>query len=168
MRHFAETAAKATIAGAFGLMVIAALLQVVSRYVFNSPLGWTEELAKLLMVWWTFLAVGVLAFRGRLLGIDAVIMTLSPVMAHRTMALAQFASAFIIGWLAYLGVRLVGLAGTQITPSLDIPYAVIYASLPIGLGLAALGFLVRGAMHLRASFNAGTAHPIAALDRTDT
>ena len=149
-------------------MVIAALLQVVSRYVFNSPLGWTEELAKLLMVWWTFLAVAVLAFRGRLLVIDALLMALSPAAAHRVLAFAQGLSAFIVAWLAYLGVRLVGLAGTQITPSLDIPYAIIYASLPIGLGLAALGFLMRAAVHLRASRAADVAHPIAALDRSDT
>ncbi len=167
MRNLADMAAKAAIAGAFGVMVIAALLQVISRYAFNSPLGWTEELIKLLMVWWTFLAIGVLAFRGRLLGIDAVIMALPAATAHRVMAFAQLLSAFIIGWLAYLGVRLVGLAGTQITPSLDIPYAVIYASLPIGLGLAALGFLVRGGIHLRAGFTAGAPHPIAALDRSD-
>jgi len=168
VRNLADTAAKATIAAAFGLMVIAALLQVISRYVFNSPLGWTEELIKLLMVWWTFLAIGVLAFRGRLLGIDAVIMALPPVLAHRVMAVAQIVSAFIIGWLAYLGVRLVGLAGTQITPSLDIPYAAIYASLPVGLGLAALGFVVRGGMHIRASLTPNAPHPIAALDRNDT
>lgn len=167
MRNVADTTAKAAIAGAFGLMVVAALLQVVSRYVFNSPLGWTEELAKFLMVWWTFLAVAVLAFRGRLLGIDAVLMALAARRAHLVMACAQALSAFIAGWLAYLGVRLVGLAGTQITPALDIPYAYIYASLPVGLAFATLGFLVRTILHLRAGLQAEPAHPIAALERSD-
>ena len=70
--------------------------------------------------------------------------------------------------MAWLGVRLVGLAGTQITPALDIPYAWIYASLPVGLALAGLGFLARAAIHLRAAASAGTAHPISALERNDT
>lgn len=163
---FAVWAAKATIAAAIGLMVVAALLQVISRYVFNSPLGWTEELAKFLMVWWTFLAVAVLAFRGKLLAIDAVLLPMAPRAAHITLAAAQAISAVIIGWLAWLGVRLVNLAGTQITPALDVPYAVIYASLPLGLALAVAGFVYRIVLHLRAAMN-GAPHPISALQRSD-
>lgn len=160
--------AKAAIIGAFTVMVAAAILQVVSRYVFNSPLGWTEELAKLLMVWWTFLAVAVLAFRGRLLAIDALLLAMPAKTAHLVLAVAQIISAIFIGWLAWLGIRLVGLAGAQITPALDIPYAIVYASLPAGLAVASLGFLYRTATHLRLAYAAQGRHPISTLDRSDT
>ncbi|MEM8663680.1 MAG: TRAP transporter small permease [Pseudomonadota bacterium] len=164
----ADGAARITIALALAAMVVAALVQVVSRYVFNSPLGWTEELVKLLMVWWTFLAVAVLAFRGKLLAIDALLIAVSPRTAHAIIAFAQVVSAVVIGWLGWLGVRLVGLAGTQITPALDIPYAYIYASLPVGLILATLGFAVRAVIHGRQAVS-GTrpVHPISALERSD-
>lgn len=152
---------------ALAAMVAAAVAQVISRYVFNSPIGWTEELAKLLMVWWTFLAVGVLAFKGRLLAIDALLLALGPRPAHAIVAFAQGVSAVVTGFLAWLGVRLVGLAGTQISPALDVPYAIIYASLPVGAGLAALGFVVRAVIHGRLALSADAAHPISALDRTD-
>ena len=33
------------------------LLQVIARYVFSSPLGWTDELARYFLVWSTFLSV---------------------------------------------------------------------------------------------------------------
>ncbi|XWN33268.1 MAG: TRAP transporter small permease [Devosia sp.] len=168
MRLALEAAAKGVIAGSIGLMVVAALLQVISRYVFNSPLGWTEELAKFLMVWWTFLAVAMLAFKGRLLAIDALLMALPARPAHLVLALAQGASAFIIGWLTWLGVRLVELAGTQITPALDVPYAYIYAALPIGLGLATVGFAIRAASHLTRGLKTDPAHPISVLERSDT
>lgn len=32
------------------------LLQVISRYVFNSPLGWSDELARYFLIWSTFLS----------------------------------------------------------------------------------------------------------------
>ncbi|WP_119165633.1 TRAP transporter small permease [Algihabitans albus] len=161
-------AAKLAIAGAFGTMVVAAIVQVASRYLFGSPLGWTEELVKLLMVWWTFLAVAVLAFRGRLLAIDALLLAVSARRAHLILAFAQLVSLIFIGWLAWLGVRLVGLAGSQITPALDIPYAYVYASLPVGLALATLGFGVRAAVHLRHACAAEAPHPVSALERSDT
>ena len=162
-----ERASRALIVGAFALMVIAAIAQVVSRYVFDSPLGWTEELAKLLMVWWTFMAVGVLAFRGRLLGIDALLMAVRPGPAHLILAFAQASSAVFAGWLAWLGVRLVSLAGSQITPALDIPYAWIYLALPVGLGGACAGFAARAVLHLRAALDPDARHPVSALARSD-
>lgn len=162
-----DDAARLVIGLALGAMVAAAVVQVASRYVFNSPLGWTEELAKLLMVWWTFLAVGVLAFKGRLLAIDAFLLALGPRAAHGVIAFGQVLSAVVIAFLAWLGVRLVDLAGTQITPALDIPYAYIYASLPIGMAIAALGFAVRAIVHTRVALSRDAAHPISALERTD-
>lgn len=33
------------------------LLQVIARYVFSSPLGWSDELARYFLVWSTFLSV---------------------------------------------------------------------------------------------------------------
>lgn len=167
MIRILERGARAIIAAAFAMMVLAAILQVVSRYVFNSPLGWTEELAKLLMVWWTFLAVGMLALQGRLLGIDALLMAMSAKAAHLTLATAQAISAIFIGWLTWLGVRLVDLAGTQITPALDIPYAWVYLSLPVGLAGATAGFLFRAGLHVSVALSPAPVHPIAALERTD-
>lgn len=167
MIRLLERGSQALIVAAFGVMVLAAILQVVSRYVFDNPLGWTEELAKLLMVWWTFLAVGVLAFRGRLLGIDALLVALSPVAAHLTLAFAQAFSAIVAGWLAWLGIRLVRLAGSQITPALDIPYAWVYLSLPVGLAGACVGFAARAVLHARAGCDSETPHPVSALQRAD-
>ena len=40
------------------VMCIALALQVLFRYVFNSPLIWSEELARYLFVWITFLGAG--------------------------------------------------------------------------------------------------------------
>ena len=49
----------------FMVMVMAALLQVISRYFFGYPLGWTGELAQIMMIWFAFLSVAVLVRRRR-------------------------------------------------------------------------------------------------------
>ena len=40
------------------VMCIVLFLQVVCRYVFNSPLVWSEELARYLFIWITFIGMG--------------------------------------------------------------------------------------------------------------
>ena len=168
MVRYLDRAVRFVIVAAFSMMVVATVLQVVTRYVLNHPLGWTEELAKLLMVWWTFLGVGLLSWHEKLLGIDAGLMALGPRTAHLLAAAAQAVSAISIAILTWLGIRLVGLAGTQITPALDIPYAWIYLSLPVGLGIATAGFVWRAWHHLHVGLSKAPGHPIVILDRTDT
>jgi TRAP-type transport system small permease protein len=166
MPYLAWSALRGLIVAAFAVMVAAAILQVLSRYVFNSPLGWTEELARLMLVWWTFAAVGMLAFQGKLLGIDALLLALSARPANAVVAFAQAISTIFTAWLVWLSIRLVRLAGSQITPALDIPYAYIYLSLPVGLGVATLGFAWNSWRYGRRALQDGP-HPIAITERTD-
>lgn len=44
-----------TAAGLLAVMMAVVLMQIVLRYVFSSPLSWTEEVSKALMVWSAFL-----------------------------------------------------------------------------------------------------------------
>lgn len=56
-------------AGGAAILVMTAvvLLQVVMRYVFNTPLTWTEEFARYIFVYITFLGAGLLVYeRGHL------------------------------------------------------------------------------------------------------
>ncbi len=47
----------------FICLLVAATLQVLSRYVFEAPLPWTEELARFLLVWVAFLGSASVARR---------------------------------------------------------------------------------------------------------
>lgn len=132
----------------FMIMVTAAISQVVFRYFLQFPLGWTEELARIMMLWWVFLCVSVLASQRKLLAVDALLLVLPPRGQACLLAFVQLLSGLFVGWFAWLGVRLVGLAGTQTSVALEIPYAWIYASLPIGLGLATLYLLLNGVVDL--------------------
>jgi len=144
----------------FAVMVAAAIAQVIFRYFLGYPLGWTEELARIMMVWWVFLCLAVLASQRRLLAVDALLLVLPARGQAFLLAFVHLLSGVFLGWLAWLGVRLVGLAGTQTSVALEIPYAWIYASLPVGIGLATLYFLLNGVVDL---FRALTAQDLEAM-----
>lgn len=54
------------------LVVILAAMggQVIARYVFRSPLWWSEEVARLALVWLTFIAAGFVMARGEHIVVD--------------------------------------------------------------------------------------------------
>lgn len=45
-------------------------LQVFARYVFGSPISWSEEVARLGLIWLTFIAAGFVAARGQHIAVD--------------------------------------------------------------------------------------------------
>jgi TRAP-type C4-dicarboxylate transport system permease small subunit len=162
-----EAPVRLLVIAAMAIMVAAVLLQVFTRYVLGHPLGWTEELARLAMVWWTFVTAGLLAARRRLLTIDALLLVLGPRAARLVTGLAHLVATIVTAWLTWLAIRLVGLAGTQITPALDIPYAWVYLSLPVGMAIATLGFAVNLLRDLVELGAPAPAHPVGPGGRSD-
>lgn len=60
---------------AFAVALLAVLLiamgaQVVARYVFGSPLSWSEEVARLAMIWLTFIAASFVAAKREHIAVD--------------------------------------------------------------------------------------------------
>lgn len=128
----------------FMVMVVAALLQVISRYFFNYPLGWTGELAQIMMIWFAFLTVPILVRRQRLMRVDALLIQLSPYWRCCINGVINLLSAMCIGWMAYLSIRLMDLAGSQVSTALKIPYPYIYLSITLGFSGATIYFIYCG------------------------
>ena len=139
---------RTVIIATFAVMVTAAIAQVIFRYFLGFPLGWTEELARIMMIWWVYLCVAVLASQRKLLAVDALLLVLPSRGQAFLMAFVHLLCGAFMVWMTWLGVRLVGLAGTQTSVALEIPYAWIYAALPTGIGLTAVYFLLNGAVDL--------------------
>ena len=58
---------------AIGLLVVILVtmgMQVVSRYVFGSPISWSEEVARLAMIWLTFVASSFVAAKKQHIAVD--------------------------------------------------------------------------------------------------
>lgn len=87
----------------FAAIVALTVAQVGFRYLLGAPLIWSEELAKLFLVWMVFLGAAAVAFDGRHLDVDVLFKALPPAIrtAVRWLNLAV-AVAFLaaMGWFA--------------------------------------------------------------------
>lgn len=120
----------------FCLIVILIFTQVLFRYLLNNSLNWTEELAKYLFVWMTFIGAAC-AFKDKIhIGVDFFV-GLLPLKYQRYMRMADIvlisffsACATIIGYMWTIDVW-----GT-LSPALELPIAlVLYAAFPTGSAL---------------------------------
>jgi TRAP-type C4-dicarboxylate transport system permease small subunit len=119
----------------FILIFALVLAQVVCRYVFNNPLVWSEELARLAFVWVAMLTWG-LGMRRR----SHIAVTFFPDMLPRVprLLLAILVQALIILFCALLVVH--GWTLTMRNLDLDlvtieVSYAVLYVVVPIGAAI---------------------------------
>lgn len=123
---------------AFGVMVVSAWLQVIFRYVIQYPLGWTEELCRIMLFWCSFISLGALVYRRGLMRVDAFVSVFPPKIQAGISVCVHLVQMLFFFWLIYLCMRLVVLADSQMSTALKIPYSYIYLSLPLGLAAAVI------------------------------
>ncbi len=121
-------------------MALIVILQVFCRYVLNNSLFWSEELARYLMVWLTFLGASVAYRRGVHPGIDLLYQHLPAVLQKTTLLLVHLISLSLFGIMIIYGVRFSYFVRLQISPSLGLPKWIIMGIIPVsGLFLAIHG-----------------------------
>jgi tripartite ATP-independent transporter DctM subunit len=118
-------------------------LGVVSRYVFDEPLVWADELASTLFLWLTMFGTVIALRRGEHMTLTAFVGAMSPRWRARCQALAAIVSAIflleiVVPALTYWSDEL-----PIVTPSLGISDAWRVAALPAGAGLLLLTALAR-------------------------
>lgn len=108
-------------------MTAAALAQVVSRYVLNNPLNWTEELARFVFVWVSYLAAW-LAWKYRAhIAVDAVSYTGNATLIRISSITVEALLLALFGYTFWTNWSLVQLAANQPSPVLSIPMGYVYA-----------------------------------------
>jgi TRAP-type C4-dicarboxylate transport system permease small subunit len=132
--------------GALLVITFDLFVNSLGRYLFAMSLFGSEELARLLVVWLTFLASYLLVRRNGHICID-VVARLATDRSYRWMAaFAAFAGAITCAYLAWLGTfyaRAIFASG-QVMTTLDAPAGLYYLPVPVGSGLMALAFLHLG------------------------
>ena len=62
-----------TVAGLFLLVIVSTMAaQVVARYVFGAPFQWSEEVARLALIWMTFISAAFVMAEGRHIAVDII------------------------------------------------------------------------------------------------
>lgn len=129
-----------------GAMSVIVFTNVSLRYLTNFSIPWAEEVARYMMVWMTFIGAGLTLRYGGHVAIGNVMEALSPTaqrILRAVIVLCLFAFFAIMIWVGYnYAMRM----RFQLTPATRIPFAYVYAAIPVGFALLAVHLLliVRG------------------------
>lgn len=126
-----------------GAMTVVILLQVFFRYVLGSALTWSEELARFMMVWMTFLVAPVAYRAGANVALDILIAHLR---GRALAVLGILIHLLVLGFVLTFIYESLGLIerGLKMKAStLPVPMAVVYLILPASFALMTLVGLER-------------------------
>jgi TRAP-type C4-dicarboxylate transport system permease small subunit len=131
--------AEQTLAAAFLFVILAVMgAQVFARYVIDSPIAWSEEVARLSLIWMTFMAAAFVMAQGRHITVDV----LSTRLGIRAQMWMECLSHTIVASTCLLlligGIRFVWYVGKVGSPSLEIPMSCWYGAVSVGLLLMAI------------------------------
>ncbi|MGB4708320.1 MAG: TRAP transporter small permease [Fuerstiella sp.] len=132
-------AGEQAVAALFLFVILATMgAQVFARYFFGAPFSWSEEVARLALIWMTFIGAAFVMAEGRHITVDVV----SERLSLRGRLLLECLSHVIVAATCLLlligGLRFVWYVGKVGSPSLGIPMSYWYGAVGFGLLLMAV------------------------------
>lgn len=124
-----------------GAMTLLIFLQVLLRYVFNTPLAWTEEISRYLFIWMTFTAGYIGLRKGKHIGVEALQNALPPMLGNALRFLANLMSGLFFGAIVYYILIFWQKLSIQTSPATGIPITIVYLGMVIGSLFMCLWYL---------------------------
>ncbi|MGA0598660.1 TRAP transporter small permease [Enterovirga sp. CN4-39] len=121
---------------ALAAMSVIVFLNVALRYLTDDSIVWSEEVARYLMVWLTFLGIGPVFRLGGHVGVDTLLQSVS---AKSAILLRTLIFVLLVGFSAitvWAGYVFVERSLAQSTPVTEVSFALVAAAVPIGFALA--------------------------------
>ncbi|KUK14411.1 MAG: TRAP transporter small permease [Synergistetes bacterium] len=113
-------------------MSVIIFLAVVFRFVIHSPLTWSEEAARYMMVWVTYLGAGIALKKGRHIGVTMFISKLPLKLRQPLLVFSEVMVIVFLAILVYQGINLLLTLRTQISPAIGMPMVIPYFAIPFG------------------------------------
>lgn len=113
------------------LMVVVTGLQIVCR-VFFTALPWSEELARYLMVWLTFIGAGCVYKHAGHISVTLAQALLPDLGKKGMQVLVHLLCGALFVVAVWFGVKYMGLQAKQLSAALRIPMKWVYLSIPVG------------------------------------
>lgn len=119
------------------LILLLVIAQVAMRYVFNSPLTWSEELAVFVMIWLTFIGSLICMRDKEHIEVTILVDHLPRTLQRIVVAFSRLASVFFLLVVAYYGSDLVMENMTVTSPANKISMGLVYTIIPLSsIGMA--------------------------------
>ena len=124
------------------VMTCLIIFQILGRYVFNYSISWSEEAAIFAQVWLVMLGAGIAMRNRNHVGVD-VLIVMCPVAIQR---IAKTASFLLGAWLIVVVVigsfSLISIGLIVKSAAMQIPLAIPYTALPVGMSYFLLEFAI--------------------------
>lgn len=129
-----------------GLMVFEATWQVVTRYVFNSPSGWTDEILRFQLIWLTMIGAPLAHGLNRVMAVTVFVDKMDENKKRINKIIVEIIILLFSVFVLIIGGMMVAMnAYGQISASLGINMFYIYLSLPVSGVL----FVIYNVMNLK-------------------
>jgi TRAP-type C4-dicarboxylate transport system permease small subunit len=123
-------------------LAVVVFIQVFNRFVLQTPLAWSEDLAMLLYQWVVFVGAALGVKRLRHFGIELVVRQFPERLRHRVELLTPIVMAVVAVVMIIQGWAILGLNRTRIYSTMDLSYT--WAFLPIPLsGVLIIVYLIQ-------------------------
>ena len=107
-------------------------VNVALRYLTNQSLEWAEEVSRHMMIWLTFLGAGPVLRYGGHIAIDNLQDALPQRLAVAVRVLVALLLFGFFGFMVWYGWLYMGRTMFQLTAATQVPFAYIYAAMPVG------------------------------------
>lgn len=121
---------------ALAVMSVIVFANVVLRYTTGDSILWSEEVARYLMIWLTYLGIGPVLRLGGHMAIDTLQAGLGEPRAKILRALIVALMLAFCVVMVLVGIDFVDRTSVQSTPVTDIPFSFIAAAIPVGFALS--------------------------------
>jgi TRAP-type C4-dicarboxylate transport system permease small subunit len=112
-------------------MVLIIFAQVITRYLFKTPLSWSEELARYIFIWVIFLGTAVAVGKNNHIVIDFIIRYLPERYKVFGDLVVNVIIAIYLVIITYSSYKVLPVVASSLTSALQISYSYVYAALPI-------------------------------------
>jgi len=130
--HIAEKVVQYTLVGMVAIMTVIIIIQVFMRYIFLYSLSWSEEVARYLMIWVSFLGASLALKYGFHIGVEFVITRIPEKMRAWVNLVAKLAILIFLIFFTIGGFRVSWAVRDQDSPALLFSMAYAYLSAPVG------------------------------------
>ena len=113
-------------------MTLIVFAQVLFRYLFQTPLYWSEEAARYIMIWIVFLGASIGIRKGSHLGFTWFVEKSSSKIRRVCASIAHLGLLAFALNITYYGTIITLQNTEQLSPGLQMPVAFVYACLPVG------------------------------------
>lgn len=125
------------------VLAVVLFIAVLTRYLFNFPLAWSEEVSRYAFVWLSFLGAE-LCFRTNMhVGVDLLVKVFPLRLQEIVWRAGQALAGFLLIGLLTAGINITAVAHDQLSPALGIRMSWVYVAVPVGAALMLLELVIQ-------------------------